>query len=169
MAEKSPRQNKLKLMRYTLEQTKLIDWNLPCWRWKDQIVYMFQKYFNFFSKQCVLLPLYWKHWNIHVEHVKTALLLRWWYVFIEKCLVRKNIVYRFGRVNSKSFVDKDFFRNKWKYELTMHFRHEMIGKHFTETSNKVELCINSVRINRVRINHVWINHAQINHAWPAYP
>ena len=30
----------------------------------------------------------------------------------------------------------------------MHFKHEMIVKHFTETSNKVEL-----RINRVRINH----------------
>ena len=25
--------------------------------------------------------------------------------------------------------------NKWKYELTVHFRHEMIGKHFRETSN----------------------------------
>ena len=42
-------------------------------------------------------------------------------------------------VNSKSFVGKDFVRIKWKYELTVHFKHEMIGKHFTETSNKVEL------------------------------
>ena len=32
----------------------------------------------------------------------------------------------------------------------MHFRHYMIGKHFTETSNKVEFQINRVRINRVR-------------------
>ena len=32
----------------------------------------------------------------------------------------------------------------------MHFKHEMIGKHFTETLNKVELRINRVRINRVR-------------------
>ena len=55
-----------------------------------------------------------------------------------------------GTVNSKSFVGKDFLRNKWKYELTMHFKHEIIGEHFTETSNKVELRINHVRINRAR-------------------
>ena len=36
------------------------------------------------------------------------------------------------------------------FELTMHFKHEMIGKHFTETSNKVELRINRVRINRAQ-------------------
>ena len=52
---------------------------------------------------------------------------------------------RLGIVSSKSFVDKDFFRDKWKYELTMHFTHKMIGKHFTETSNKVELRINIAR------------------------
>ena len=33
--------------------------------------------------------------------------------------------YRSGTVNSKSFVGKDFLQNKWKYELTMHFKHEM--------------------------------------------
>ena len=32
----------------------------------------------------------------------------------------------------------------------MHFKHEMIGKHFTETSNKVELRINRVRISYAR-------------------
>ena len=32
----------------------------------------------------------------------------------------------------------------------MHFKHEMIGKHFTETSNEVELRINRVRINPAR-------------------
>ena len=47
--------------------------------------------------------------------------------------------YRSGTVISKSFVDKDFLRNKWKSELTVHFKHEMIGKHFTETSNKKKL------------------------------
>ena len=51
-------------------------------------------------------------------------------------------------------MGKDFLRIKWKYELTVHFKHDMIGKwlgkHFTETSNKVELRINRVRINRVR-------------------
>ena len=63
--------------------------------------------------------------------------------------------YRSGTVNSESFVGKDFLRIKWKYELamfelTVHFKHEMIGKHFTETSNKVELRINRVRVNRAR-------------------
>ena len=37
-------------------------------------------------------------------------------------------LYRSGMVNSKSFIGKDFLRNKWKYELTMYFKHEMIGK-----------------------------------------
>ena len=38
------------------------------------------------------------------------------------------ILYRLGTVNSKSFVGKDFLRLKWKYELTVHFKYEMIGK-----------------------------------------
>ena len=59
-------------------------------------------------------------------------------------------IYRSGTVNSKSFVSKDFIQNKWKYELTVHFKYEMIGKHVTETSNKVELWINCVWINRAR-------------------
>ena len=41
-------------------------------------------------------------------------------------------MYRSGTVISKSFVGKDFLRNNWKYELTLfeltvHFRHEMIA------------------------------------------
>ena len=63
-------------------------------------------------------------------------------VFLQKC--------RPGAVNSKFFVGKDFLRNKWKYKLTVPFKHEMIGKHFTETLNKVELQINCVRINRAQ-------------------
>ena len=58
--------------------------------------------------------------------------------------------YRSGTVNSKSFVSKDLLRIKWNFELTVHFKHEMIGKHFIESSNKVELRINRVRINRAR-------------------
>ena len=61
-----------------------------------------------------------------------------------------SVDYRSGTVNSKSFVGKAFLRIKWKYGLTGHFKHEMIGKHFTETSYKVELQINRLRINRVR-------------------
>ena len=64
------------------------------------------------------------------------------------------LLYKSGTVNSKSFVSKDFLQNKWKYQLTMHFKYEMIGKmmgkHFIETSNKVELRINRVRIYRAR-------------------
>ena len=40
-----------------------------------------------------------------------------------------------ARLVRSSFVGKDFLRNKWKYELTMHFKHEIIGKHFMETLN----------------------------------
>ena len=44
--------------------------------------------------------------------------------------------YRSGTFNSKSFVDKDLLQFKWNYKLTMfeltvHFKHEMIGKCFT--------------------------------------
>ena len=48
-------------------------------------------------------------------------------------------MYRSGTVNSKSFVGKDLLRIKWDFELTVHFKHEMMGKHFIETLNKVEL------------------------------
>ena len=36
--------------------------------------------------------------------------------------------YRSGTVNSKSFVGKDFLRIKWKCELTVYFKYEIIGK-----------------------------------------
>ena len=32
-------------------------------------------------------------------------------------------------------------------QINLHFKHEMIAKHLTETSNKVELQVNRVRIN----------------------
>ena len=43
--------------------------------------------------------------------------------------------YRLGTVNSKSFVGKVLLRIKWKLKLTVHFKHEMLGKYFTVTSN----------------------------------
>ena len=36
--------------------------------------------------------------------------------------------YRLGTVNSKSFVSKVLLQIKWKFELTVHFKHEMLGK-----------------------------------------
>ena len=36
--------------------------------------------------------------------------------------------YRSGTVNSKSFVGKVLLRIKWKFELTVYFKHEMLGK-----------------------------------------
>ena len=36
--------------------------------------------------------------------------------------------YRSGTVNSKSFVSMVLLRIKWKFELTVHFKHEMLGK-----------------------------------------
>ena len=46
-----------------------------------------------------------------------------------RCIALRQLeLYRSDTVNSKSFVGKDFLQNKWKYELTVHFKHEMIGK-----------------------------------------
>ena len=46
-------------------------------------------------------------------------------------------------VNLKSFSIRDFLQNNWTYELTVHFKHDIMGKHFPEnfieTLNKVEL------------------------------
>ena len=39
-----------------------------------------------------------------------------------------NETYRSGTVNSKSFIGKVLLRIKWKFELTVHFKHEMLGK-----------------------------------------
>ena len=37
-------------------------------------------------------------------------------------------LYRLGTVNLKSSVSKVLLRIKWKFELTVHFKHEMLGK-----------------------------------------
>ena len=39
-----------------------------------------------------------------------------------------NLNYMSGTVNSKSFVSKVLLRIKWNFELTVHFKHEMLGK-----------------------------------------
>ena len=39
-----------------------------------------------------------------------------------------NSNYRSGTVNSKSFVSKVLLRIKWKFELTVYFKHGMLGK-----------------------------------------
>ena len=43
------------------------------------------------------------------------------------CILEANY-YRLGTVNSKSFIGKILLRIKWKFELTVHFKHEMLGK-----------------------------------------
>ena len=40
----------------------------------------------------------------------------------------KHNVYRSGTVNSKSFVGKVLLRIKWKFELTVYFKHEILGQ-----------------------------------------
>ena len=47
------------------------------------------------------------------------------------------IDYRPGTVNSKSFVGQVLLRIKWKFKLTVHFKHEMIRKLFIKTSQKL--------------------------------
>ena len=36
--------------------------------------------------------------------------------------------YRSGTVNSKSFVGKVLLRIKWKFKLTVYFKHEILGQ-----------------------------------------
>ena len=43
-------------------------------------------------------------------------------------ILYSDLRYRLGMVNSKSFVGKILLRIKWKFELTVHFKHEMLGK-----------------------------------------
>ena len=38
------------------------------------------------------------------------------------------LIYRSGTVNSKSFVGKVLLRIKWKFELTVYFKHGILGK-----------------------------------------
>ena len=45
--------------------------------------------------------------------------------------------YRSGTVNSKSFVCKVLLRIKWRFELTVQFKQEMIEKHFIKISQKL--------------------------------
>ena len=54
---------------------------------------------------------------------------------------------RLIQCHSSAWISFEISGNK---KLIVHFKHELIGKHFTETSNKVELRINRVRTNRVR-------------------
>ena len=55
--------------------------------------------------------------------------LSYFYLALGLSNCRKVIkIYRSGTVNSKSFVGKVFLRIKWKFELTVRFKHEMIGK-----------------------------------------
>ena len=48
--------------------------------------------------------------------------------YYNRSYVNVNINYRLGTVNSKSFVSKVLLRIKWKFELTVHFKHEMLGE-----------------------------------------
>ena len=45
-----------------------------------------------------------------------------------KSLYCFNSGYRSGTVNSKSFVGKVLLQIKWKFELTVHFKHGILGK-----------------------------------------
>ena len=42
------------------------------------------------------------------------------------------VIYGSDTVNSKSFISKVLLRIKWKFELTVDFKHEMIEKIFTD-------------------------------------
>ena len=43
-------------------------------------------------------------------------------------IVIEDRCFRSGMVNAKSFVGKDLLQIKWKYILTVHFKHKIIGK-----------------------------------------
>ena len=54
---------------------------------------------------------------------------------VQKCLIdtninynSQNLTYRSRTVNSKSFIGKVLLRIKWKFELTMYFKHEILGQ-----------------------------------------
>ena len=75
------------------------------------------------------------------------------------------MTYRSGTVNSKSFVCNVFLLIKWKFELTVHFKDEIKGKHFTEMPQKLwikwnfeltvfELTLSDLYINW-RCHHYW--------------
>ena len=54
--------------------------------------------------------------------------VNWVHINSSSCLFITEIDYRLGTVNSKSFVSKVLLRIKWKFELTVHFKHEMLGE-----------------------------------------
>ena len=37
-------------------------------------------------------------------------------------------IYRSGSVNSKSFIGKVLLQSKWKFELTVYFKHKILGQ-----------------------------------------
>ena len=54
-----------------------------------------------------------------------GIILDWVSDLNQKCM---QYVYRSGTVNSKSFVGKVLLQIKWKFELTVHFKHEILRK-----------------------------------------
>ena len=55
------------------------------------------------------------------EHAILPILNQFYFLFLRN-------LYRLGTVYSKTFVSKVLLRIKWKFELTVHFKHEMLGK-----------------------------------------
>ena len=53
---------------------------------------------------------------------------------------------RLGTVNLKSFVSKVLLRIKWKFELTVHFKHEMLGSQPDLSKNKTKIKHHFVKI-----------------------
>ena len=48
--------------------------------------------------------------------------------FLHFSFENKNLLYRSRTVNSKSFVCKVLLQIKWKFELTVYFKHEILGQ-----------------------------------------
>ena len=69
---------------------------------------------------------------------ETAVDATYSYAFLVKfysfgiCIFASVRKYRSGTVNSKSFVGKVLLRIKRKFELTVHFKHEMIRKTYSQ-------------------------------------
>ena len=53
----------------------------------------------------------------------------WFYICVDLSLYYfAKILLQVGNVNSKSFVGKVLLRIKWKFELTVYFKHGILGK-----------------------------------------
>ena len=94
--------------------------------------------------ECLLLVIITPFSITHKENIQMVCfdfhdLIRKYYIMMYMITALWLQDYRSGTVNSKSFVSKVLLRIKWKFELTVHFKHEMIVKNYTETLNKVEL------------------------------